>query len=38
MAIVPVYEDAPDKSARGLIALRKQYDELTDQNQHGQAH
>ena len=37
MAIVPVYEDAPDKSARGLIALRKQYDELTDQNQHGQA-
>ena len=37
MSIVPVYEDKPDKSARGLIALRKQYDELTDQNQHGQA-
>ena len=25
-----VYEDKTDKSARGLIALRKQYDELTD--------
>ena len=26
-----------DKSVRGLIALKKQYDELTDQNQHGEA-
>ena len=26
-----------DKSVRGLIALKKQYDELTDKNQHGEA-
>ena len=29
--------DEADKSARGLIALKKQYDELTDENQHGEA-
>ena len=39
MKIVPVYEDAMNEAlgARQIAAIDKKYEELTDENQHGEA-